>query len=72
MRRPLPELLHELANRMQAASSAAALLRPDTVADSNIEAALRRLIGELQAAVTIVQTMHREHDAADKSRTRSS
>jgi hypothetical protein len=71
MRRPLSELLHDLANRMQAASSAAALLDPAAAANPSAEEPLRRLLNELQAAVAIVQTMCRELDAADETRERS-
>jgi hypothetical protein len=70
MARTLPDLLHQLANRMQAASAGTILLRSANPPAVSAEA-LQKLVDEVQAASEIVQTMRREYASSAKARKQS-
>ena len=68
--RTLPELLHHMANRMQAASAGAILLRSGNLPAAEAEA-LQKLVDEVQAASEIVKAMRREYDSSAAARKQS-
>lgn len=61
----IDNLLHALANRMQAAAAGAALLHlAGSVPDPHAAELLQQLIDELQEATSILQAMRRECEGA--------
>lgn len=66
MPQPLPELLHQLANRVQAASAAAMLLQPAAGDASAVR--LQRIMDELRRASELVQAMCRAAESRESKK----